>query len=549
MPFEKSNLRPVGGTAGKESYITDGLGPTKLLSILCQGRDDNYMGNFTWRLAAVLNNHARNLVTLGLEDEVEVLVTDWGSSAPLYRTLNLSEDARRLTSFIRVEPEVAHIYDKDAGYSGTHPINSAARRGCGEYFLFSDSDVLIPLNSMARLISCLRCRELDGLSLDEYFFWASRYHIPNEFVRKSPSMLELDNYIAANAHAFFYEGINKEYFQGGGVCKLMTRRMWFESTGWDEKLIYWGWYDIDWTKRLCWKYRWDLLELHGIKILHMEHYRDRFAPNSATKEIGRKVNTYLEPTVFAANTSDWGLADRDLAMTDGFGQRISPTARTCPSTALLRHDVSKPPQSALSITANYPLYRELGIIEAEPPRLKPPSFERVLKQLKPGQIAEIGPNLGDHMELLASSSFVQGIFCVDDWRAEKISAYYGQDGPLADALLNYPYEFFLGRVIQSGAQTKVFPIRLGSGEGAEYLMKQGLLFDMIYVRDRGRHPGARRDALRWLPLLSRFGVLCIESCTIQGAPTQFAPEVAEMLKKRRFSIIEEQGSVVFVPEQ
>ena len=50
---------------------------SKLLTVAVTGRNDDYMGNFKYRLTTCLNYLARNLRDLGRLDEVEVLVTDW----------------------------------------------------------------------------------------------------------------------------------------------------------------------------------------------------------------------------------------------------------------------------------------------------------------------------------------------------------------------------------------------------------------------------------------------------------------------------------------
>lgn len=141
--------------------------PAKLLSVLVQGRNDSYMGNFKWRLAQVLNRHAENIKLLGLEQEVEILVADWGSEIPLLEVLDLTDSARELTRFLLIPPPIATRFDRDAGYSNVHPINSVARRAQGKYVMFSDSDVYIPLASMAQLMFHLRRGRIDDLPLDE----------------------------------------------------------------------------------------------------------------------------------------------------------------------------------------------------------------------------------------------------------------------------------------------------------------------------------------------------------------------------------------------
>src|SRR5678815_3946930 len=77
--------------------------PTRrpLLSILSHGRNDQYMGNFKWRLARSLNRFAESIAALGLEEEVELLIVDWGSREPLRDVILLSDTARSLVKFLQ----------------------------------------------------------------------------------------------------------------------------------------------------------------------------------------------------------------------------------------------------------------------------------------------------------------------------------------------------------------------------------------------------------------------------------------------------------------
>jgi len=543
---------PVQSSSGpgpSDPFLTDNVPPSKLLSILCQGRNDNYMGNFTWRLATVINNHARNFVTLGLEDEVELLVTDWGSLEPLYKALQLTEDARRLVRFLMVSPETAKIYDKDAGYSGTHPINAVARRGAGRYFLFSDSDVFIPLEAMAKLMHHLRVGHVHGLSLDDYFFWASKFHIPNQFVMQNPSLAEVDRHIAEHWTSYLYEEVSKQDFKGGGVCLLMRREMWFESRGWDEQFIYWGWYDIDWQKRLSQKYGWDLFENQGIRIFHFEHYRDRFAPESALKEIGRRTNPYIEPTKFAPNPENWGLRDHRLEFVDGFGMAIDPMTRNSESKAWLSFDPTKAPVSAEALIALNPLYRRVpaafGVDYGdlgEPPL----TLKRLLEQLKPRLICEVGSNLGRVSRLLAGCSFSEKVFCVDLWDRERAACFF--QGRLSDRVLGHLFEQFLANVFHAGLAGKIYPLRLPDRSAADYCRRQNLYFDLICIGSYWVQPGARRELIVWLAMLSQFGVICLEKPVGRVVPGSFAPEVAQLVQAKNLTLFDEADCLVLVPQ-
>jgi len=301
--------------------ITDYQPPTKLLSILVQGRNDNYMGNFSWRIATALNNHARNIIALGLENEIEILICDWGSEIPFWKDLELSSETKGLVKYLIVPPSISIPYDQDSGFAAPHPTNALARRSHGQYLIFSDSDIFIPLNSFQRLIENLRKGSIGSYDLSNSFFWGSKYHIPQDFVMTNPSIEALNNHIENFWMTYVREGVNVSNFLGCGVALLMRREFWLASRGWDERLIYWGWNDIDWTKRLGSRYSWNDLESFGMKMFHFEHYADRFG--DYTKENPRKANIQLEPTTFAPNPDDWGLGAHTLALVDGYGKIVN----------------------------------------------------------------------------------------------------------------------------------------------------------------------------------------------------------------------------------
>ncbi len=533
-----------------DAYVSDTQPSRRLLSIVCQGRNDNYMGNFTWRLATVINVHARNIVCLGLEQEVELLVTDWGSEVPLWQALDLSEDARRLVRFLIVPPSIAKIYDRDARYSGTHPINAAARRATGHYTLFSDSDVYVPLETLARLVQCLRRGEIDGLSLQENFFWSTRCHVPNDFVMTNPSLAALDDHIKRNWPTYVQEQIRKEHFEGAGVWMLMPRQTWIESTGWDEKLIHWGWYDIDWTKRLLWKYRLELLNEHGLRAFHFEHYKKRTAPNSFVAENpGRRTNEYLEPTQYAPNPPDWGLASHDLTFVDGFGMTVDPQTRTTQSDTLVRTDTTVAPRSVAEILKHNPVYRHLPPLPQEavlPAAPELQALQAVVAQLKPKTVIEVGIGLGESISSYVASPDLERTYLVNAWQRDQMAARYDATAP-CEWLLNHPFESFLSRVQSAGAAERLFPLRLPPAEAATYLAAQNIVVDMVVLRDHGRRPGARSDVLAWFKLLSPSGVLCLEVPEDRTVVPALSAEVLKVINGRKMKAFCEGRFVVLVP--
>ena len=277
------------------------------------GRNDGYMGNFIWRLSTTLNKHAQNVFALNAQDMVEIVFCDWGSKEHLINVISLSDKAKALLRVVIVPPEVARYYNRDSQYSGAHASNTSIRRSLGKYLLYSDADNYITLESMRILLSILQQGSINGYPLDFNFFWGSRYHVPKSFHSSNPPLEVLDNYIAQHWKTFLYSKVNKVKFLGGAGALLMTRKMWHECHGWDERLIYWGWSDIDLHYRLASKYGFGDLEDSQIYFFHLDHYSQDPKTRGYEPEISnRKMNPMHMPRRFVPNDETWGLRDAIL---------------------------------------------------------------------------------------------------------------------------------------------------------------------------------------------------------------------------------------------
>lgn len=284
--------------------------PKKILTILSHGRNDSYMGNYLWRLSTTINRNAKSIFSLNAQKDVEIFLCDWGSEESLVEALTLTEEAKKLMRIIRVPPALSQKYNADSSYAGVYPMNAVARRAYGKYLLLCDSDAYVPIETMRKLIDSVQRGSVEGALLSNTFFWASRYHIPKSFHSAGPSIEEIDNYIAQNWQTFAHDKISKQPFWGAAASILMTREMWHECRGLDERMIYWGWTDIDIHYRLNSKYAFGDLEDFGMPFFHLEHYDSRNKP--LEKEMPQKMNPMIYPTTFIPNGENWGLANEEL---------------------------------------------------------------------------------------------------------------------------------------------------------------------------------------------------------------------------------------------
>ena len=70
-----------------------------LLSLILCSRNDSYMGNSRWRLETSINLAILNAKKAELLDQVEIIVSDWGSEIPLRDVLQLVPESEGRVKF------------------------------------------------------------------------------------------------------------------------------------------------------------------------------------------------------------------------------------------------------------------------------------------------------------------------------------------------------------------------------------------------------------------------------------------------------------------
>ncbi|HTP07597.1 MAG TPA: glycosyltransferase, partial [Anaerolineae bacterium] len=264
------------------------------------------MGNFRWRFETALNYLANNLLALGRLGDVEVLVTDWGSDEPLHTALNLSPAARRIVRYLIVPPAIAREEQKDSPFPIVIAQNAAVRRCRAEFIAQTDSDIMFTPEFLMAFLKALDARQANGVALDRSLVFAKRRHVPWSYAAENPSIAEMHWYLRRFGRFLPVERFLGFTFAGTGLM-LMHRDLWNECSGYDERLIYWGWMEIDLGLRVRRKYPLFDLRQIGLTAYHLEHYPSRRASNNP-----RKLNPTDWNNAFQPNAANWGMIDRPL---------------------------------------------------------------------------------------------------------------------------------------------------------------------------------------------------------------------------------------------
>jgi len=282
---------------------------TPALSLILCSRNDQHMGNSRWRLETALNYVAKNVHELGREEDVEVLVADWGSEIPLREVLQLSPAAARIVSFLLIPPGIAGTLQRDSPFPEVLALNAAARRVNGQYIGRIDQDTLVGerfLNMFFELHQGIRHSDVP---LDSALLFASRRRIPYRFAVRCPSFWIVDWFVHRFGRVLSIETPHPPvpFYHGPVGIWLLPRHLWNECGGYDERMIYMSSMEGDMVYRLLDKYQMvDLGKLADYDFYHLEH----FPPwHRRGRSRHRKTNREFctQPNVFHPNTKDWGL--------------------------------------------------------------------------------------------------------------------------------------------------------------------------------------------------------------------------------------------------
>lgn len=270
-----------------------------LLSILIPGKNDNFREGSSKVLEFNLKKTLDNINNFDTND-IELVLCDWGSNNKIVQSFDLKTSA--YFKCVYVHPDIAKKYNGAANYSIVHPVNTAFRHSIGKYVIFWDSDAYITTATFNALYQFVKNMEASN---DMSFYWGSRYNVPFSTYNQFTEYEELDYFLSHNIITS-HDKISVNHFSGTGISLLMNRELWQNSTGWYEKLIYWGWQDTEFHHRLMTKYRFGGdLEDHNMKFYHLIE-----KPNN---KISNKIeNPWDRPYKFEANDASWGLFNEKI---------------------------------------------------------------------------------------------------------------------------------------------------------------------------------------------------------------------------------------------
>ena len=296
------------------------------LSLILASRNDGYAGNSLWRLQTGLNFLAHEVSRIGRAKEVEAVVCDWGSDAPLRLALQLSPAAAAITRFVEVPHPLAERLAGDAPFPEVLANNAAIRRARGAYIGRIDQDTLVGGEFVTRFLRAVEGGD-SAQALSEAFVFIGRRSIPESFTRRSPHFESVRAFIESYGQRLPREGrMQSPWFDAPVGIVVLHRDLWHEYRGYDERMLYWGFMETDLGLRVAERHRTLNLEREiGLHLYHLAHTRAWFRPTQ------RRLNPRRHPNSPVPNAEHWGLAEPELLVTAAepskdweAGERLAP---------------------------------------------------------------------------------------------------------------------------------------------------------------------------------------------------------------------------------
>jgi hypothetical protein len=287
------------------------------LSLILCARNDTYQGNPVYRLQTSLNYLADNLRKLSLDDAVEVIVTDWGSETPLKEVLNLNATAAKITRFLEVPIAVVKEVQKDSPFAEVLALNAAARRAGGQFIGRIDQDTLAGKHFLKNFFAWVDGSRNPGGDLKTSYLFSKRRQIPFNVAMRVTSLDKIKFYLRLCGRQLLVEEWPPFFFNSPVGIMILSRDLWMACGGYDERLLYWGWMEVDLAHRLKTKHAvMDIGPLIRHDFYHLEHYDPRLP-----RKTPRKMNPMeSENLPYHPNGEDWGLVNYPLTLSGYTGR-------------------------------------------------------------------------------------------------------------------------------------------------------------------------------------------------------------------------------------
>ena len=298
-----------------------------LITLILCSRNDSYMGNSRWRLETSINLALLNAKKADFLDQLEIIVSDWGSEIPLRDVLQLVPEAEGRVKFVHTPKDIAIIEQKDSKFPEVIALNAAARRASGEYIGRIDNDTVVDEGFFKKFTQLHKNNPTDKLDLKDSFLFVERKSVPYRISRLSLPLPLISFFIGRFSRFLKLESATdwgKEFWHSPVGIMIFHRDIWDVTQGYDERLIYWGWMETDYAIRLSQRHCIINLGDHvGHHFFHLEHYSNltEYKNRNGAATPRKKNEAVTEGLNYTVNGETWGLNGHELSESMFFNSR------------------------------------------------------------------------------------------------------------------------------------------------------------------------------------------------------------------------------------
>lgn len=271
------------------------------------------MGDPMWRLSTAINYLTKQVFALGRENQVEVIIADWGSEIPVSDVLELTEQAASITKFLYIDRETVNELQQDSPFAEVFPLNAAARRATGLFIGRIDQDTVVHADFLKHFFDHYEGNRTYGFDLSNSYMFVSRIQIPFRFVQKSPTLADISYHIDHFGKWSYSEEQRFCHWASPVGILMMHRDIWQDIGGYDERLIYYWYMDVDLATRLIKKYPIvNIRKTYGNHFYHLEHVRPGLKFRFSHRKRNPNWSKSFDKPILNPNGENWGLANFEL---------------------------------------------------------------------------------------------------------------------------------------------------------------------------------------------------------------------------------------------
>lgn len=271
------------------------------------------MGDPLWRLGTSINYVSEQIFKLKKEHTVEIVVADWGSEEPISNVIGLTNDALAITRFIHIPNRLASTLQRDSAFGEVYALNVAARRSFGEYIGRIDQDTLVTGDFLTKFFNAYEGNSEERFDLRNSYLFAARKQIPYSFVSKKPNLKDLHYYISSYGKLNYSEELSFCFWASPVGILMMHRDIWDDIGGYDERLIYYWFMDVDLATRLIKKYPVvNIGKEFGYHFFHLEHVKPSLNFRHSHRKLNPPWSKSFDKPILNPNGVSWGLKEISL---------------------------------------------------------------------------------------------------------------------------------------------------------------------------------------------------------------------------------------------